>query len=253
MHAVASVHQACGAARTRTTFLWEAARERDRVDADEARQIVDALIEAARRDSRSLAKATARGQAGQGGVPAHMLHVAVLTILQASGLGVSGPLLQAFGMAGLLHDIGKARTPLSILNKPTRMTPQELAVVKRHAVDGAQMLRRSSGMPPLAAVVAFEHHLGEEPVGYPEQIEPRRLNVCTSVVRIADAFDTLGAQRPCDSSVKSVVRVMKDAPHGSEFDTTLLERFASIAAALAEGPVSSDAFEPDRARYFEDR
>jgi putative nucleotidyltransferase with HDIG domain len=187
MHGTASTHPVYGEARTRAHGMWEAARRERPLDPGEARRIVNALADAAARDPRPLAAVTLAGQAGRWDMATHMVNVAVLTILQAAALGVRGPLLQAFAVAGLLHDIGKSRTPLEILNKPARLTPGELAVMKRHVVDGAEMLRHTPDLTPLASVAALEHHADAGAPDRRERIEPPPLNVCTSLVRVADA------------------------------------------------------------------
>ena len=88
-----------------------------------------------------------------------MVNVSILTMGQARGLGIDGPLLREFGLAALMHDIGKVRTPLEILNKPDKLTDAEFAIMKRHTIEGAEILRKTPDIPTLAPVVAFEHHL----------------------------------------------------------------------------------------------
>ena len=75
----------------------------------------------------------------------HMVNVSILTMGQARGLGIEGALLREFGLAALMHDIGKVRTPLEILNKPDKLTADEFAIMKRHTIDGAEMLRMHAG------------------------------------------------------------------------------------------------------------
>ena len=100
----------------------------------------------------------------------HMVNVSILTMGQARGLGIDGPLLREFGLAALMHDIGKVRTPLEILNKPDKLTDEEFAIMKRHTVDGAEILRETPDIPALAPVVAFEHHLRLDGTGYPNGV-----------------------------------------------------------------------------------
>ncbi len=107
----------------------------------------------------------------------HMVNVSILTMGQARALGIDGPLLREFGLAALMHDIGKVRTPLEILNKPDKLTDDEFTIMKRHTVDGAEILRGTPDIPTLAPVVAFEHHLRLDGSGYPARhaavAEPR--------------------------------------------------------------------------------
>ena len=97
----------------------------------------------------------------------HMVNVSILTMGQARALSIDGALLREFGFAALMHDIGKVQTPLEVLNKPDKLTNDEFDIMKRHVVDGADILRRTPEMPALAPVVAFEHHLRIDGTGYP--------------------------------------------------------------------------------------
>ena len=77
-------------------------------------------------------------QKNAGELVRRMVNVSILTMGQARGLGIDGALLREFGLAALMHDIGKVRTPLDILNKPTALTPAEFAIMNRatHGVFG---------------------------------------------------------------------------------------------------------------------
>ena len=105
----------------------------------------------------------------------HMVNVSILTMGQARALGIEGRLLREFGLSALMHDIGKVRTPKEILNKPDKLTDEEFVIMRRHTVDGAEILRRTPEMPILAPVVAFEHHLRLDGTGYPVRRATRRL------------------------------------------------------------------------------
>mgnify|MGYP000244267202 CR=1 FL=1 len=64
-----------------------------------------------------------------------------------------------------------------MLNKPGALTPDERTIIRRHPVDGAAILRASAGMPKLAAVVAFEHHLRADGAGYPAGVQRTPINL----------------------------------------------------------------------------
>src|SRR5256885_11952698 len=108
-----------------------------------------------------------------------MVNVSILTMAQARALGIEGPLLREFGMAALMHDIGKVRTPAEILNKPDKLTVEEFAIMKRHTIEGAEILRTTTDIPPLAPVVAFEHHLRLDGTRYPQGVNRWTLNLAT--------------------------------------------------------------------------
>src|SRR5690606_26265523 len=122
-------------------------------------------------------------------------NVAILTMGQARGLGIEGKLLREFGLSALMHDIGKVRTPREILNKPGSLSDEEFAIVRRHPVDGAEILRQTPEMPVLAPVVAFEHHLRLDGTGYPIGVTRDRLNLGTMLCSIADVYDAMRSQR----------------------------------------------------------
>ncbi|MDQ6800408.1 MAG: HD domain-containing protein [Acidobacteriota bacterium] len=127
----------------------------------------------------------------------HSVNVSLLVLAQARSFGIQGPMLHAFGMAGLLHDIGKLTVPISILNKPGKLEGDEWETMKGHAQQGAWYLGEIEGASPLAVVVAFEHHLrydGQQ--NYPVLRSPRVPNLASRMTSIADTYDAMSTVRP---------------------------------------------------------
>jgi HD-GYP domain-containing protein (c-di-GMP phosphodiesterase class II) len=155
---------------------------------------------------------------------------------QARGLGIDGPLLREFGLAALMHDIGKVRTPLEVLNKPDKLTDGEFAVMKRHVVDGAEILRKTPDIPALAPVVAFEHHLRLDGTGYPERVVRRSLNLGTMLCSIADVYDAMRSQRTYQQAFPSdrILAVLK-RNDGTQFDRHLVRRFTQLVGIYPAG------------------
>src|SRR5204863_1985107 len=142
---------------------------------------------------------------------------------------VEGTLLREFGFAALMHDIGKVNTPLDVLNKPGKLTADEFAIMKRHVVDGAHILRRTPEMPALAPIVAFEHHLKQDLSGYPENVGSRTLNLCTMIVSIADVFDALRSNRPYRQGLAtSRIRAIMSEQGNSRSNQVLLKRCVNL-------------------------
>ena len=158
----------------------------------------------------------------------HMVNVSILVMVQARGLGIDGTLLREFGVAGLMHDIGKVRTPLEILNKPGKLDDQELVVMRKHPVEGAQILRKTRDLTPLAAVVAFEHHLRLDGTGYPSVTRPA-LNLATMLCAISDVYDAMRSKRQYQQAfpAERVLAVLKRA-EGQEFERNLVRRFVQL-------------------------
>jgi putative nucleotidyltransferase with HDIG domain len=166
----------------------------------------------------------------------HMVNVSILTMGQARALGIDGPLLREFGLAALMHDIGKVRTPLEVLNKPDTLTDAEFTIMKRHTVDGAEILRGTPDIPALVPVVAFEHHLRIDGTGYPVGVKRSALNVGTMLCSIADVYDAMRSQRRYQQSFPSdrVLEVLK-RNDGQHFDQHLVRRFAQLVGIYPAG------------------
>ena len=130
--------------------VWDSAQTEGKPDATVARTMIDGLAQAvAQNRTALLALTTLKNYDNY--TFTHMVNVSILTMGQARGLGIDGPLLREFGLAALMHDIGKVRTPLEILNKPDKLTDDEFAIMKRHTVDGAEILRQHAGNPDAGA------------------------------------------------------------------------------------------------------
>jgi HD-GYP domain-containing protein (c-di-GMP phosphodiesterase class II) len=127
----------------------------------------------------------------------HSVNVSLLVLAQARSFGIGGVMLHAFGMAGLLHDIGKLMVPLAVLNKPGKLEGDEWAMMKSHAEKGAWYLTELDGAAPLSISVAYEHHLRfDGQPNYPVLSTPRSPNLASRMTSIADAYDAMSTVRP---------------------------------------------------------
>jgi putative nucleotidyltransferase with HDIG domain len=215
--------------------IWDTAQAGEQPNPDAARKIIDSLAKLIQQDRTSLMALTALKRYDNYTFT-HMVNVSVLSMAQARSLNIEGAMLREFGLAALMHDIGKVHTPLEVLNKPDRLTKEEFTVMKRHVVDGAHILRRTPGMPALAPIVAFEHHLKKDFSGYPENVGARRLNVCTMVVTIADVFDALRSNRVYREGLPSErIRSIMLQQESPAYDPTLLRRFVNLVGLYPVG------------------
>jgi putative nucleotidyltransferase with HDIG domain len=166
----------------------------------------------------------------------HMVNVSILTMAQARGLGVDGPMLREFGLAALMHDIGKVKTPSEILNKPDKLTDEEFAIMKRHVVDGAEILRSTPEIPTLAPIVAFEHHLRIDGTGYPHGVSRPHLNLATMLCGIADVYDAMRSQRKYQQAYPSErILAVLQRNDGTQFDQNLIRRFVQLLGIYPVG------------------
>ncbi|HUS14844.1 MAG TPA: GAF domain-containing protein [Chloroflexia bacterium] len=127
----------------------------------------------------------------------HSQQVAFYCRLVATELGLGPEAVETIELAGLLHDIGKIAIPDTILQKPSRLTPEEWAVMRTHAAKGADILSAGNN-PALAAIVPMvrHHHERWDGGGYPGGLAGEATPLGAAVIAVADAFDTITTVRP---------------------------------------------------------
>jgi len=125
----------------------------------------------------------------------HSTNVSILNIVQARLLGISGQLLYDIGLAALLHDIGKLFVPLEVLHKPGKLSDREWRLIQDHPRLGAEYLANTPGVPRLAIITAFEHHMRFDGSGYPNGGKNWQQHLCSQMTTISDFFDALRTHR----------------------------------------------------------
>jgi putative nucleotidyltransferase with HDIG domain len=232
---VATIRRLYSDATNVASAVWDTAQAEGTPDPKAARALVDGLAQAVSANRTALIALTALKNYDNYTFT-HMVNVSILTMSQARALGIDGVPLRELGLAALMHDIGKVRTPTEILNKPEKLTDAEFAVMRMHVVDGAEILRRTPEMPAVAPVIAFEHHLRLDGTGYPFGVSRDGLNVGTMLCSIADVYDAMRSQRAYQQAFPSdrILEVMK-RNDGQQFDQNLVRRFTQLLGIYPPG------------------
>lgn len=128
---------------------------------------------------------------------AHIQRMAHYSCLIAAELGMSADEQECILNAAPMHDIGKVGTPDHILLKPGRLNPEEMEVMRQHALIGYNILKSSEAkMLQLAAEIAYSHHERFDGTGYPNGLKGEAIPLAGRIVAVADVFDALTNVRP---------------------------------------------------------
>jgi putative nucleotidyltransferase with HDIG domain len=232
---MATIRKLYAQASSTMRTVWENTAHEGVTKAAEVRSVADELAQAVSQNRNALLALTAMRSVDDYTFT-HMVNVSILTMVQARGLGIGGTLLREFGVAGLMHDIGKVRTPPEILTKPSRLDENELAIMRRHTVEGAELLRKTRDLTPLAAIVAFEHHLRLDGSGYPVGVTRPSLNLATMLCAIADVYDAMRSKRQYQEAYPAdrILAVLKRGEE-HEFEQNLVRRFVQLMGLYPVG------------------
>jgi putative nucleotidyltransferase with HDIG domain len=166
----------------------------------------------------------------------HSLNVSVLTMALAESLGLATDDVRTFGIAGLLHDLGKVNVPQDILNKPGKLTDQEREVMQQHPTAGAKLIIESGRRLDLAAAVAHEHHIMINGHGYPKRHYDRDCHKASKLVHVCDVFDALRTRRPYRDaweSERALTYIEERA--GTEFEPEAATAFVTMMRKAESG------------------
>lgn len=122
-------------------------------------------------------------------------------------------------IGGYLHDVGKMFIPLEILNKPTRLTPEEYEVMKTHTTLGYQMCMKDPKLRPYA-LAALDHHEALDGSGYPSGLTKKDIPYEAQIIRVADEYDALVTKRQYKTHVnisETLKELIKDAQPDPKF------------------------------------
>lgn len=152
----------------------------------------------------------------------HAMNVSILAMALSEFIGLGPKEVKTFGIAGLLHDLGKVTIPEEILNKPGKLTDQERSVINGHTIAGARIIIETEQNLDLASVVAYEHHIRLDGRGYPSLKFPRACHQASDLVHVCDVFDALRTDRPYRDAweTERVLGLLEEGA-GTEFDRDL--------------------------------
>ncbi|MGD8573230.1 MAG: HD-GYP domain-containing protein [Gammaproteobacteria bacterium] len=156
----------------------------------------------------------------------HSLNVCILALFFGRSLQLDNGQLNELGLGALMHDIGKLRVPLEILNKPGRLTDEEFDIMKQHAAHGYELLKTRSELTQASLDVIQHHHERIDGNGYPFGLVDEQIGLYSKIVKIVDVYDAVTSKRVYQAEVPpyhALNCIYSD--RNSAFDESLVQQF----------------------------
>ncbi len=207
------------------------------LDINQARETVDSIVDSILRNNNALVWLSKLRNKDEY-TSEHSLNVCILSVTFARHLGHDEDEIRKIGLGGLLHDIGKAKIPMEVLNKPGRLTDEEFQLMKNHPTYGRQLLMSMPRSELFTLDVAYSHHERIDGQGYPRQLQAHQIPYYAKVVSLADTYDAITSNRIYDSgraSMEALDIIFKN--RGKQFDRELAAEFIKCIGVYPPGSI----------------
>lgn len=170
----------------------------------------------------------------------HSANVAILSVSLGSTISRDPHFLSSLGSGALLHDIGKLKVGLDIIEKPGRLNDAEWEEVRNHPLYGAQMAAQMHGVDSSVLVPILEHHMAWDGSGYPSRTPRRKQHLASRIVAVADSYDAMTSRRSYSAArvQDRAMKLMVDAA-GTSLDPALVMLFVRMMGAYPPRSVVS--------------
>jgi HD-GYP domain-containing protein (c-di-GMP phosphodiesterase class II) len=207
------------------------------LDINRAREVVDQCVDSVLRNDDALLLLTKLKHKDEY-TAEHSLNVSILSAAFGKRLGLMEAEIRTLGLCGLLHDIGKTKVPLEILQKSGGLTPQEYSIMQNHANWGRDMLMALPKVVHATIDVAYNHHERLDGRGYPRGLVDYQIPYNAKIVAIADTYDAITSNRAYDSARSSMNALeIIHRFRGTQFDKELALEFILMIGIYPPGSI----------------
>ena len=165
----------------------------------------------------------------------HSVAVCALMVSLGRQLGLDDDQCREAGMAGMLHDLGKAAMPQDVLNKPGKLTPEEFEIIKQHPVKGYEMLVEGAKVSAGAMDVVLHHHERFDGTGYPHKLAGEKISLLSRMGAICDVYDAVTSDRPYKAGWDPAHALSQMATWKGHFDTKVFQSFVKSVGIYPTG------------------
>ncbi len=155
----------------------------------------------------------------------HSVTVCALMVSLGKELGMDEGQCREAGLAGMLHDLGKALMPQDVLNKPGKLTPEEFDIIKQHPVKGYELLRQARDIPSGVSDVCLHHHERYDGTGYPDKQAGEGITLLSRMGAICDVYDAVTSNRPYKAGWDPAYAITQMASWKGHFDSAIFKSF----------------------------
>jgi HD-GYP domain-containing protein (c-di-GMP phosphodiesterase class II) len=214
----------CANGKDAVASMFQEVRMGNAVDVDNVAPLVEEISASVARNPGALIS-LARLKTKDDYTYMHSVAVCGLMVVLARQLQLDEAQTRSAGLAGLLHDMGKATSPPDILNKPGKLTDQEFAVMKQHPVAGHAMLLEARGADTIALDVCLHHHEKFDGSGYPEKLSGDGISLFAKMGAVCDVYDAVTSERPYNKGWDPAEAIRRMAEWQGHFDPKILQAF----------------------------
>jgi putative nucleotidyltransferase with HDIG domain len=225
----------CEQGRKAVISMFSEARMGRAINAEGCLKLVDDIASSVMRNPGALVS-LARLKTVDDYTYMHSVAVCALMVALARQLGMDTEAARRAGLAGLLHDMGKALVPPEVLNKPGRLTDEEFATMRRHPELGHGLLCDAGGADPDVLDVCLHHHERIDGTGYPHRLAGTDISLLARMGAVCDVYDAITSNRPYKAGWDPAESIARMASWDGHFDH---EVFAAFVRSLGIYPTGS--------------
>jgi putative nucleotidyltransferase with HDIG domain len=231
--AVAQARKLCDDAKEQVETMFEHVRLGKAIKSSETTPLIDEIESMIDKNAEAMLS-VARIKTHDDYTYMHSVAVSALMIALAKQLKLAPHLIHLAGVAGLVHDFGKAYMPLEVLNKPGRLSEKEFAIMRKHPEIGAKALDKSKFAPEVVDVV-LHHHEKVDGTGYPDGLKGEEISLLARMGAICDVYDAITSNRPYKEAWDPSGAIRQMASWKGSFDRTLMKAFISAVGIYPVG------------------
>jgi HD-GYP domain-containing protein (c-di-GMP phosphodiesterase class II) len=214
----------CAKGKEAVVSMFQEARMGLAIEAEAAAPLVEEISNSVLRNPGALIS-LARLKTADDYTFMHSVAVCALMIALARKLGLDEQQTRDAGMAGLLHDLGKAMIPIEILNKPGKLTDEEFDLVKTHPEEGHKLLLGGIGISEMTRDVCLHHHEKIDGSGYPKRLNGETMSLFAKMGAVCDVYDAVTSNRPYKAGWDPAESIKRMAEWKGHFDPIVFQAF----------------------------